>query len=296
MTQHLSQLSQFPDFLHDYGRLLSHFQSEFEPLDSKGRGDFFAEFTRRLVPHTEVGRRFERPIKRKQTYDEGVDLECGSKDHAEALYIQSKYTVPGVDEVDSIVSKFEAYEKGRSAKAQQLQLLPSEEGESSPTNHYMLVTIQDLANKTLPRYEASKRPSIVFYNQLKSERRIHIVDGYQVLSLLRETYRKSHQLPSSITLNLATLPIGFGNIFIGLLPGTELRRIYDEFGDALFFENIREYLGPTSGKVATTGGRTTVNQAIVETLQTAPHELLARNNGIVFRANLVTREVRRFFI
>jgi hypothetical protein len=47
-------LEDFPSFLQDYGKLLSHFQGEFEPLNSKQKGDYFVNFVQRLIPHSEI--------------------------------------------------------------------------------------------------------------------------------------------------------------------------------------------------------------------------------------------------
>ena len=56
-------------------------------------------------------------------------------------------------------------------------------------------------------------------------------------------------------------------------------------GDALFFENIRDFLGTTSGKVVT--NRSTVNEEIIKTISKEPDKMLARNNGLTFRATKV---------
>ena len=56
-----TQLDNYPIFLRDYGGLLSHFTSQFSDLNSNERGDRFAEFVRKFVPHTEIGERFEAP-------------------------------------------------------------------------------------------------------------------------------------------------------------------------------------------------------------------------------------------
>ena len=239
MTDYTAQFKEFPFFLQDYGQLLSHFQAEFERLTSKQRGDAFALFTQRLVPHTEVGRNFERPQLRKQTYDEGVNLECKSKTESEWLDVQAKYTIAGVDDVDSIISKFESY---RSSKQTALQQSLFVDQSNQPQNHYMIVTTQDITSRIVPRYEKSNRPSLRFYNLLKDEQRIHVVDGPKVLSTLRDIYTKSFHLPSDLRLTLAHPYIQMGDVYIGVIAATELKRLYNEFGDALFFENIREDL------------------------------------------------------
>jgi hypothetical protein len=288
MNDQLSQTSEgFPCFLQDYGKLLSHFQAEFESLSSKQKGDYFADFAQRLVPHSEIGRSFERPQKSpKETYDEGVDLSCGSKDGTQVLYIQAKYGISGVDDMDLIMSKFRSYQQKGSTELQP-RLIPDSDEEQPPVSHFMIVTAQDLHTRTLPRYKKSKRESAQFYKMLESEGRIHVIDGPQVLRLLREVYRKSYMLPSRVCLSLAKPFINLGNVYIGIIGAGEVMRLYDEFGDALFLENIREYLGPTSGKVKSGRERITVNEAIANTLAQAPDQFLARNNGITLRARSV---------
>ena len=48
----------------------------------------------------------------------------------------------------------------------------------------------------------------------------------------------------------------------------------------LFFANVRDFLGVQKGSDKV--GRTTPNNEIMKTINTAPEQLLARNNGIVF--------------
>jgi len=74
-------------------------------------------------------------------------------------------------------------------------------------------------------------------------------------------------------------------VFLGAVSGADLVELYHEHGDALFFENIRDFLGTTSGKVVTT--RSTVNEEIIKTIKNDPGKMLARNNGITFRASAV---------
>lgn len=105
----------YPPYLDSYGSLLSHLENQFETLTtqekSEQKGDKFVEFTLRLIPHLEIGQRFERPKKnKKKTHDKGVDLSCDSLDGNEVLLAQAKYSVPEVKELDSIISKFQNYD------------------------------------------------------------------------------------------------------------------------------------------------------------------------------------------
>ncbi len=278
---------QLPPFIRSYGELYSHLQSEFEPLGPNERGDYFLEFAERIVPHTEVGARFELPQKRQKTHDKGVDLECETPDKSERLSIQSKYTISGVDDLDLIISKFEAYEADHAVKTSPPPSLFSSNGDSIQTINFMIVTASDIKT-ILGKYEKSKRPTTVFYEKLVREGRLHIIDGPKFLPILQQTYRKAHFLPSDMKLSLAIDFIQMGNVYVGVIAGPALKALYNEFGDAIFLENIREFLGRTSGKVVTGESRVTVNEAIADTLQNAPEQFLARNNGITFRARIVT--------
>jgi hypothetical protein len=74
-----------------------------------------------------------------------------------------------------------------------------------------------------------------------------------------------------------------------IISAVELKKCYDQFGDALFLENIRSFLGATSGKKKVSDKRENVNEAILITAQEAPNQMLARNNGITLRARTVKR-------
>ena len=276
--------NKFPPFLEDYANLLSHFQNEFELLNSNGRGTQFLEFVIKLVPHTTVGGQFDVPKKRQLTHDEGVDLICVAENiNGDNLYIQSKYTIRDVDDLDNIISKFQGF----AAKRTPVQASLFNQNVSNPTDYFMIITISDIS-RIVTKYEKSLRPSLQFYKKIISERRITVIDGPEVLNLLKIIYRKSFLLPSDLKLKLVKPYIQMGDVFIGVIEGRELKRLYEIFGDALFYENIREYLGPTSSKVKTGGNRITVNEAIVKTLEKEPEQFLARNNGITFRANSIT--------
>jgi hypothetical protein len=278
--------TEFPIFLRDYGKLLSHLQSQFDGLTSVEKGNHFAKFAKRVIPLSEVGERFETPMLRQPTHDEGIDLECESKDKTEVLYVQAKYTIPSVDEFDTIVSKFQDYEETRSETDDGQMAMFDDDEESEPMSRYMVITSSDL-ERIEAKYARSSRPSKLFYNQLELEDRLHILDGPKILPLLQIAYRKLHVLPSNLELSLDRPFVQMGKVYIGITSAYELKRLYDEFGDALFLENIREFLGPSSGRVKSGGKRTTVNEAIIETIQTQPSQFLARNNGIVIRAGSV---------
>ena len=157
MDDQLSQTPKgFPYFLQDYGKLLSHFQAELESSSSKEKGDYFADFVQRLVPHSEIGRSFERPQKSaKETHDEGIDLSCKNKDGTQLLHIQAKYTISGVDDVDLIMSKFRSYQQKQETEPQP-RLIP-DPNKQLPVTHYMIVTAQDLHSRILPLYKRREK-------------------------------------------------------------------------------------------------------------------------------------------
>ena len=94
-------------------------------------------------------------------------------------------------------------------------------------------------------------------------------------------------VPSNITLRLDHGVLHKDNVYIGIISASEIKKCYDEFGEALFLDNIRDFLGITSGKIKVEN-RENVNEAIVETANDHPEKMLARNNGITFRSEKVS--------
>jgi hypothetical protein len=244
----------------------------------------------RLVPHIEIGQRFERPkVSKKKTHDKGVDLSCNSVDRSEILLIQSKYSIPEVKELDSIISKFQNYEAERTGGGLAGGLFEGLiEDTGLPVSHFMIVTSTDL--KTIrQKYERSQMGSKAFYDKINSSGRLHIVDGPAILPILRDAYRKQHVLPMGLSLKLAQPFIYLKPVYVGIISGRELGKLHGQFGNALFLENIREFLGQASGRISPSAGQITVNKEIARTLQDEPQRFLERNNGITFRAGSVKK-------
>ena len=63
-----------------------------------------------------------------------------------------------------------------------------------------------------------------------------------------------------------------------MLNGQSLIELVNEYGDGLFFENIRDWLGG-GGE----GDQLSVNNSIAETIRSEPSRMLERNNGITVR-------------
>ena len=72
---------------------------------------------------------------------------------------------------------------------------------------------------------------------------------------------------------------------LGFLKASDLVKLFDDYGDGLFYENVRDWLGPMSGKKAP--DQLTVNQEIAQTIAKTPERFLERNNGITFKARRV---------
>lgn len=152
------------------------------------------------------------------------------------LAIQSKYTVKGgKEEFDSIISKFKDYEHSYINKGKSQAELFSDETNNI---HYVIITISNLEN-IISIYEKSNLGSRAFYDTILRERRITIFDGNQIYTILKSVYRKLYVIPSNINIMFEGSYLYKDNVYIGILSTLKLKEIYDEFGDALFFENIR---------------------------------------------------------
>ncbi|HEX8163662.1 MAG TPA: AIPR family protein [Pyrinomonadaceae bacterium] len=283
----------YPPYLESYGSLLSHLENQFEPLSSteksQQKGDRFVEFALRLIPHLEIGQRFERPKRNsKKTHDKGVDLSSNSLDGGELLLVQTKYSIPEVKELDTIFSKFQNYDVDRQGASISGDLFQGMDGGGIPTAQFMIITTTDL-KAIRQKYERSQMSSKPFYEKINASGQLHVIDGPALLPILQDAYRKQHVLPRGLVLHSVQPIMYMKPVYVGIVRGSELKRLYAEFGNALFLENIREFLGQSSGRISPSGGQITVNKEIVKTLQVEPDKFLERNNGITFRAGSVEK-------
>lgn len=286
----------FPEYLSDYGQFYDHLQGILTNLNNTEKGKRFADFARTLIKVSEYGKQFERFDLQQPSHDGGVDIIASAYESEEILYVQSKYTISSADDIDSIISKFRDYESSRHDitkidKPQMALGLHYEDdtvNERPKTSVYLIFTASLLTGTDkLKNFADSNRPSRRFYDMLRSEQRLILMDGKDVLRSAQAAYRKSHFLPTDVEIVFQGSWISSNNVYVGILPGSELTKLYEEYGDALFLENIRSWLGPTSGLVPKSG-RESVNQAIAETIAHAPTKFLSRNNGITFRSGKVT--------
>lgn len=278
----MSQKLNSPDYFGSYESLQQHFRAQLEGLSSVEKGDKFSHFVQRLLPQTSIGTDYQPAVlSEKKSGDEGVDLIAHSKNENAILYIQSKLWVDRAEAIDSIISKFQAY----TTKSEGQSIMELMELEK-PKAHFLLVTLSPLAG-ILERYEKTRLASQEFYRRCKSESRINFIDGYDILQTLKTAYAKINRLPSNLELNFHSLCEPVGNVYIGVMSSSEIKSLYKLFGDALFFENVRDFLGYPKpvGRI----GRTSPNNEIAKTITNEPGKLLSRNNGLVFGADKVEK-------
>lgn len=282
-------IDQFPIFLRSYEDLHDHLDSQLEGQTGKSKGDIFADFATKIVPLTDIGVRmqFTDFTLGKSSHDEGVDITFTNEDKSVILYIQCKLRFKGVDELDTILSKFRNfYHQHHKNAPMVLPLFEDTTPLHSPKVYFMIITLSKL-ERILPGYERSSRSSKEFYEELKNDEQIYLLDGPSILPLVQAAYRKLHILPTDVKIHLDMPFMRKDNVYIGIISAKDLKEIYDEFGDAIFLENIRSFLGLTRGKKKADSNRETVNEAILETATQQPGKMLAKNNGITFRANKV---------
>lgn len=273
--------SDLPEYLTSFDSLQQHFRAQLEGCSTTDKGNKFALFVQRLLPQTELGLDFSHPqMSQKVSGDGGVDLTAEGKDLKSSLYIQAKLWVDRAEAIDSVISKFRAF----TTKTGPQQLSLSFDAENRKP-HFLLATLSTIAG-ILERYESAEYGSKEFYSQCKREGRIHFIDGQAIFPLLQKAYSKLSRIPGEMVLNFEVPYISKDNVFVGIISSSEMRALYKEFGDGLFFENVRDFLGVQRGSGPS--GRTTPNNEIIKTIRQQPEKMLSRNNGIVFGADKVT--------
>jgi hypothetical protein len=268
-----------PNYLETFDLLQQHIRSQFEGLNTTEKGKRFARFVQRLVPQAEAGAGFDVPdLNSKLSNDGGVDLIGQDKDKktGRTLYIQSKLYVDRADSIDSVISKFQAF---TSSEKSQMSLF----GNDETSNHFLLITLSPLSG-ILDKYKKQQYASKSFYERCVRENRIYFIDGYEILNLLKNAHAKLSQIPTDITINFESDYIHKDNVFVGIISDFELKELHQKFGDALFFENVRDFLGASGTEKM---GRTTPNLEIIKTIKNEPQKMLARNNGLVLGAEKV---------
>lgn len=216
-------------------------------------------------------------LNKKQSHDGGIDIFSQSLPDGTYVACQSKLRISTTEDLDSILSKFSVYE--RETFEPDPNLLFSEEPASNII--YVIATGSDL-DAIRRRYENRKLSSYSFYKKLLDSERLLFVGGTDILTWMRSTYARSTTLPASFTLQSTQPWLNVDDVHIGVLKGQSLIDLVNEYGDGLFFENIRDWLGGG-------GDQLSVNNSITETIKNEPSRMLERNNGITVRAESVER-------
>src|SRR5690348_15373566 len=95
---------QLPPFLRSYGDLKDYVDSQLDNLPTNAaKGTAFARFVQGIVPISDLGSQFNEPEMQQHSHDGGVDLKAQNADGTKMLYIQSKLTMRGVDDLDAII-------------------------------------------------------------------------------------------------------------------------------------------------------------------------------------------------
>jgi hypothetical protein len=277
-----------PMFLRSVDDLQAHIQEHFEKLVSSEKGDRFASFAARLVETlpqlSEFGTVY---LSSKKSHDGGIDGSSAPTEDGRRLLMQSKLSVKTKEDIDSILSKFESREKEEEVGPAQRALQLSEQNVAAMA-FYVIVTAQRTAG-IMERYRHSSMSSRPFYDQLIKQGRLYIVDGEVVFTAIQTAFSRAFGRPNTFPLTSAGGWLHCGSVYLGFLRAGDLVSLYRKYGDSLFYENVRDWLGPTSGKKAP--DQLTVNQEISQTIKTAPTKLLERNNGITFKARRVSPDL-----
>jgi hypothetical protein len=200
-TPCMSNTLPLPSYLDSFDLLQQHIRGQLEGLSTTEKGKRFARFVQRLIPQADAGAGFEMPeLNSKLSNDGGVDLIGQDKNAGRTLYIQSKLYVDRADAIDSILSKFQAFKAGQNKN--QLSLFDTDDVAA----HFLLVTLSPLSG-ILDKYQKQQYSSKDFYDKCVDEKKIHFIDGYDILNLLKNTHSKLSQVPTNLTVNLALVPL-----------------------------------------------------------------------------------------
>ncbi|QPP06560.1 hypothetical protein G4Z16_09275 [Streptomyces bathyalis] len=274
-----------PAWLTDYESFSGHLDEQLADENPHARGLRFVNFALALLPRIPRCDEFsDFQLNDKLSHDKGIDIFTASNEAAQRLYVQSKFRVRRVSEIDEILSQFEAYElEAGGQDSAQGTLFSSLEYTDAPRPVYAIITSSKL-DGILQRYKTSRRSSRAFFDTLVEDDRLLILDGPAILLALQSVYRKTFEVPSLLEIQGATDWLKAESVHVGILSGMELLELYDEHGDGLFFENIRAFLGLEKNH-----DRESVNRKIAKTVEETPEKMLERNNGITIRANSVQR-------
>ena len=267
---------EYPVYLQSLSDFEAYLADQFESLNTTVRGRRFAEAVLLILPHFPETKKFSSfSLNKKQSHDGGIDIFSEKLQDGTYVACQSKLKISTTEELDGILSKFYVYERNVSSPEDGALFSDIE----PPSTMYVIVTGSDLSG-IKRRYVERKPSSYEFYTQLCESGRLHFMDGKEILNWMRRTYVRSNTLPNSFKLKSSKPWLNVDDVHIGILAGQTLINLVDEYGDGLFFENIREWLGRG-------GDQLSVNNSITDTIENEPSRMLERNNGITIRAESV---------
>lgn len=274
-----------PRWLTDHDAFTAHLNEQLADENPHGKGLRFVNFVLTVLPRVpQVSEFTDFERNKRLSHDKGVDILTAVAESGRQLFVQSKFKIRRTDEIDNILSLFEAFEHEHRERHEPAQgtLFDTPDTVKASEPVYVIATATR-TQRLLELYHESKRSSRKFYDGLIAEGRLLIVDGPELLRTLQSVYRKSFEVPSELVLKAATGWLEVKNVRLGVVTGPELIRLYDSHGDGLFFENIRSFLGLERNQ-----DRESVNRRIVKTVEIHPEKMLERNNGITIRASKVT--------
>src|SRR5262245_47774325 len=216
-----------PGHLESYSRFIEHLDENMAAWQTVQKGDAFAAAALKLLTIDPSFAGFSNlRLNPKKSHDEGIDIFGATEGYDVALGCQSKFKIKTVEEFDSILSKFQAYDFKGKGEAPQFDF-----GEKDPTL-YVIVTASRLENireKYVNRNLASRQ----FYNRLVAAKRLEVIDGARMLRVIQEAYTKQFEVPHQLKLQSTSGWIKVDGAWLGFVCGDNLVQLHDSFGDGL---------------------------------------------------------------
>lgn len=278
----------YPDFLQDQLKFKDHTDSNLSQLSAPVKGQHFADFVEGILKISALSDMFDHTEQTKPSHDEGVDIFLKNNKGKTVGLVESKYSIPDQNMIGKIFDNFSNFENKYIKQNQGDQgVLFEQQKVDKPI--YVIVTLSLLNDSMkLKNYVKTERASVTFYNQLINENRLMILDLKDLFEVSQNAYAKRHFLPKDIEISFVSEILVDDSVYVGLIDGNQIKSLYKSYGDGLFLENIREWLGP-KGPKKEAKGRERVNQAIANTIIDAPQQFLSKNNGLTIRASKVSK-------
>src|SRR4051812_20214595 len=104
-------MTRLPQFLVSLRDFEAHLSDQFGEATSSGKGNRFAEFACHLCPLVPEFEGFgEFAMSARASHDKGIDLTARPNAQGVHLFAQAKLRINTKDEIDTIISKFYAFE------------------------------------------------------------------------------------------------------------------------------------------------------------------------------------------